>query len=53
VMRDGRYATRYTATEGGFFPIPASQIRLSAGVLTQNPGWKDGEDYLYTTWNFE
>lgn len=52
VLRDGRYAERYKATDG-FFPIPASQIRLSAGVLEQNKGWKEGDDYLYTVWNFD
>jgi len=52
VLRDGRYAERYKATEG-FFPIPASQIRLSAGVLQQNAGWKEGDNYLYTVWNFD
>ena len=53
VLRDGHYAERYKATEGGFFPIPASQIRLSAGVLKQNAGWNEGDDYLYTVWNFD
>ena len=52
IMRDGRYAERYKATEGGFFPIPMAQIRLSAGVLKQNKGWQDGDNYLYTVWNF-
>ena len=52
VMRDGRYAERYRATEG-FFPIPAAQIRLSAGVLQQNAGWKEGDNYLFTVWNFD
>lgn len=51
VMRDGRYASRYEATNG-FFPIPLAQIQLSAGVLTQNEGW-DGADARYTTWDFE
>lgn len=53
VMRDGHYAERYKATEGGFFPIPVPQIRLSAGVLKQNAGWKEGDNYLYTVWNFD
>lgn len=52
VMRDGRYVERYEATEG-FFPIPAAQIRLSAGVLSQNAGWKEGDNYLFTVWNFD
>lgn len=34
----GGYRARYEAT-GGFWPIPQSQIALSEGVLTQNPGW--------------
>lgn len=32
------YKARYLAT-GGFWPIPNTQIVLSEGVLTQNPGW--------------
>ncbi|MDX8338055.1 RagB/SusD family nutrient uptake outer membrane protein [Draconibacterium sp. IB214405] len=35
----GGYASRYEATNGGFFPIPESQIYLSDGVLEQNAGW--------------
>lgn len=40
VMRPfgGGYKARYEAT-GGFWPIPDSQVQLSDGVLTQNPGW--------------
>ena len=34
----GGYKARYQAT-GGFWPIPNTQIVLSEGVLTQNPGW--------------
>ncbi len=34
----GGYRARYEAT-GGFWPIPQSQIALSEGLLTQNPGW--------------
>lgn len=34
----GGWAARYRET-GGFFPIPATQIARSAGVLTQNAGW--------------
>lgn len=34
----GGYRARYEAT-GGFWPIPESQISLSAGVLVQNEGW--------------
>jgi hypothetical protein len=36
----GGYTARYKATKG-FFPIPQSEIDLSAGVLKQNPGWSD------------
>ena len=50
-MRDGKYESRYKATRG-FFPVPAAQIRLSAGVLKQNAGW-EGADARYTTWNFD
>ena len=32
---------RYTATGGGFYKIPSSQITLADGVLEQNPGWGD------------
>jgi len=35
----GGYAARYEATNGGFFPIPDTQISLSADVLEQNAGW--------------
>lgn len=42
------YRARYEATKG-FFPIPESQIDLSAGVLEQNPGWGTTEA-LYTGW---
>lgn len=35
----GGYAARYAATNGGFFPIPESQISLAGGVLKQNTGW--------------
>ncbi len=35
------FMQRYTATGGGFFKIPESQITLSEGVLEQNPGWED------------
>ncbi|MFT3751703.1 MAG: RagB/SusD family nutrient uptake outer membrane protein [Paludibacter sp.] len=31
---------------GGFLPIPQTQIDLSDGVLTQNPGWIGTENYL-------
>lgn len=32
---------------GGFFPIPVSQINLSAGVLIQDAAW-EGADAIYT-----
>ncbi|WP_256011047.1 RagB/SusD family nutrient uptake outer membrane protein [Desertivirga xinjiangensis] len=38
----GGYKARYAAT-GGFWPIPETQIALSEGVLTQNPGWGTAE----------
>ncbi|MCM1067237.1 MAG: RagB/SusD family nutrient uptake outer membrane protein [Muribaculaceae bacterium] len=30
----------------GFLPIPLSEIQLSEGVLTQNPGWEGSDHYL-------
>jgi hypothetical protein len=36
----GGYAKRYEETKG-FFPLPASEIDLSEGTLTQTPGWGD------------
>lgn len=50
VMADGKYVSRYQATNG-FFPIPLAQIQLSNGVLTQNEGWNTPDSY-YTVWNF-
>lgn len=35
----GKYTAKYRPETGGFLPIPINQISLSAGVLTQNPGW--------------
>lgn len=35
------FMQRYSATGGGFWKIPDSQITLSEGVLEQNPGWDD------------
>ena len=32
---------------GGFFPIPVSQVNLSAGVLVQDPAW-EGAGAIYT-----
>lgn len=41
---DGSYPDDYSVTEWSedrkFLQIPESQIRLSAGVLKQNPGWE-------------
>ncbi len=51
VMRDGKYAARYKATNG-FWPIPLKQIQLSNGTLTQNAGW-DTPDARFTVWNFD
>lgn len=51
VMRDGKYAARYKATNG-FWPIPLKQIQLSNGTLTQNAGWAT-PDARYTVWNFD
>lgn len=42
------YRKRYEQT-GGFWQIPRTQIDLSNGVLTQNPGW-DTEDCEYWGW---
>jgi hypothetical protein len=36
---DTLYDASYRTETGGFLPIPESQIRLSEGVLEQNPGW--------------
>ena len=30
----------------GFLPIPLTEIQLSEGVLTQNPGWEGSDHYL-------
>jgi len=42
------YANRYNETKG-FFPLPYSEIQLSAGVLTQTPGW-GGTEHEYHGW---
>lgn len=42
------YEARYNAT-WGFRPFPASEVSLSAGVLTQNAGWTDSSAQ-YTNW---
>lgn len=44
IMNIGNVKQRIQET-GGFMPIPKTQIDLSAGVLTQTPGW--GNDALY------
>ena len=44
----GGYTARYQATKG-FFPIPQTEIDLSAGVLKQNEGWS-GADAKYDSW---
>jgi hypothetical protein len=36
---DEIYTVTFRPETGGFLPIPESQIKLSNGVLTQNPGW--------------
>ncbi|MCS2308820.1 RagB/SusD family nutrient uptake outer membrane protein [Bacteroides thetaiotaomicron] len=48
---NGGYSARYRATNGGFWPIPQSQIDLSNGVLVQNKGWEEGDDFEYTGWH--
>jgi SusD family. len=42
------YAERYRLTKG-FMPIPDSEIQLSDGALTQNPGWDNSA--VFVTWN--
>jgi hypothetical protein len=37
---DATYTVTFRPETGGFLPIPQSQVRLSGGVLTQNPGWE-------------
>lgn len=44
----GGYKARYNAT-AGFFKIPESQVALSEGGITQNPGW-EGSDTQYSAW---
>ena len=41
------YAKRLKETEG-YWPIPQTEIDLSNGVLTQNPGW--GPEEQYSDW---
>lgn len=33
------YTVTFRSETGGFLPIPETQVRLSQGVLKQNPGW--------------
>ncbi|MFI3286817.1 MAG: RagB/SusD family nutrient uptake outer membrane protein [Rikenellaceae bacterium] len=46
----GGYSTRYKATRG-FTMIPNCEIELSNGVMIQNEGWNEGDNYLYTGWS--
>ena len=43
------YVARYKKTKG-FWMIPQTEIDLSNGVLTQNPGWEETDNYIYTGW---
>lgn len=36
----------YRPVTGGFLQIPKSEIELSGGILTQNPGWEGTDNYL-------
>lgn len=36
----------YRPETRGFLPIPLTEIQLSEGVLTQNPGWEGSANYL-------
>lgn len=36
----------FRAETGGFLQIPLTEIQLSEGVLTQNPGWEGSDNYL-------
>ena len=45
---DGRsFSQRYAKTRG-FWMIPTEQISLQEGVLTQNPGYEDGDNWQFT-----
>jgi hypothetical protein len=37
--QDATYTAVYRPETNGFLPIPPTEIRLSGGVLVQNPGW--------------
>ena len=36
---DVTYTMSFRPETGGFLPIPPSQVRISGGILEQNPGW--------------
>ena len=40
------FSQRYAKTRG-FWMIPQTQIGLQEGMLTQNAGFEDGDDYLF------
>ena len=42
------YAARLKQTQG-YWPIPQTEIDLSNGVLTQNPGWDASA--MFKDWN--
>lgn len=48
-MPSGVYLSRYQET-GGFFQIPPSQVALSEGLMKQNKGWEELDNYKYTNW---
>ncbi|WP_348825426.1 RagB/SusD family nutrient uptake outer membrane protein [Flavobacterium aestuarii] len=37
--KDANYSVKYRSETKGLMPIPETEIRLSNGVYTQNPGW--------------
>lgn len=41
------YKARLQATQG-YWPIPQTEVDLSGGLITQNPGW--GPEALFTGW---
>lgn len=42
----GKKTVTFRPETGGFLPIPQTQIDLSNGVLTQNPGWIGSDNNL-------
>ena len=44
------FSQRYAMTRG-FWMIPQEQIGLQEGMLTQNKGYEDGDDYLFVDGN--